>query len=1105
MVDLAISIAAKTAEYMVGPTIREARYCFRFNTFAEDLADAKKELESKWKIVKQREKEATERTEKIEKSVEEWLQDVEYVLEEVRILQEKMQASRCRWRCRSWFCGQCCRRNLAKQMAKKTKKMNWLSNNNKFEPFSRPSGLRGIKYYTSKDYVYFKSTTSAYNKLLAALKDNKDDIIGLYGMGGSGKTALVKEVGKKAQELEFFERAVIAVVSHTPNVRNIQDQLIDALGLRLEEQSNTYRAQRLSDRLRDGRTLVILDDVWEKLDFEQIGIPINDNNKACRVLLTTRSHEVCSSMQCQKIVQLSLLTKEESWDFFKRCSRITEESDSAVTAKKVADKCQGLPIAITTVGNTLRGKSLDEWKNALTRLERSHHLDVAKGMRNPYECIKLSYDNLTCPLAKSIFLLCSIFPEDSEIEVEDLVRFGKGLLPTTIGRSMEEARREINEAVNILLNFCLLLYTESKERVKVHDLVRDVALWIATKEGQEVMVCASANPHILEEDETIQGMARISLWDLKNPLPQGEDKSIKLPDQLIECPQLDTLLLHSEGAGFEIPFSSFERIGALKILAFIKFRYRWNMSMLRWQSKFTLSMLESIKFLTGLRTLCLRGYKLGDISVLESLSLLEILDLRGSSFAELPNGIAALKKLKLLDLFMCSIIKNNPYEVVGRCSTLEELYIWTDRDNSVENISFPKLNRYAIVRAKTKINYFESDLYNFLATHGPSRALCLENFDSSPRSFESSSLTKNLFQRAEGLYLQHLQGGCKNIIPNMDRRGMNQLIGLVLDSCLEIECLFDIASNLFKGRPAFSKLVFLRLIKMEGLIQVFCGGASGCTLEKLEELRIEDCGRLRSMSFPRGPNLCKLRMVRLHECQKLRSVFTQSICQTLVMLEELSIRQCTEMEHVIADDELQERIAGGASTQTHSSRVFPHLRILDVQGCERLESIIPVTFAQGLLRLEEINMRKNPELNYVFGPHNSMDEIVIVTEIKLLALRKLRLKSLPKLISICPEDTQPRSPIPKEFECIECPSLHPNILMSMMQQEPPTTTEEAVGAHETPDKGNELVEEGGQPAEPPKPSLLTRLCGKRFKHEQHAKAHIVNEYKKDTSSTTNLN
>ncbi|KHN41000.1 Putative disease resistance protein [Glycine soja] len=106
--------------------------------------------------------------------------------------------------------------------------MTQLNHNSKFEPFSSKTELPGLKYHSFKDFVLFKSTESACNEILKALiKDKSFHMIGHHGMGGSGKTTLVKEVGKKVEELKLFEKVVMATVSQTPNIRSIQEQIAD--------------------------------------------------------------------------------------------------------------------------------------------------------------------------------------------------------------------------------------------------------------------------------------------------------------------------------------------------------------------------------------------------------------------------------------------------------------------------------------------------------------------------------------------------------------------------------------------------------------------------------------------------------------------------------------------------------------------------------------------------------------------------------------------------------------------------------------------------------------------------------------------------------------
>ncbi|KHN30606.1 Disease resistance protein [Glycine soja] len=815
-----------------------------------------------------------------------------------------------------------------------------LNHNSKFDPFSKIAELPGMKYYSSKDFVLFKSRESTYENLLEALKDKSVSMIGLVGLGGSGKTTLAKEV-----------------VSQTPNIRSIQVQIADKLGLKFVEESEEGRAQRLSKRLRTGTTLLILDDVWEKLEFEAIGIPYNENNKGCGVILTTRSREVCISMQCQTIIELNLLTGEEAWDLFKLNANITGESPYVLkgVATKIVDECKGLPIAIVTVGSTLKGKTFEEWESALSRLEDSKPLDIPKGLRSPYACLQLSYDNLTNQLAKSLFLLCSIFPEDHEIDLEDLFRFGMGLTGTF--GTMVKGRREMQTAVSVLIDSYLLLQVSKKERVKMHDMVRDVALWIASKTGQAILASTGRDQLM---DETIKDKRAISLWDLKNGQLLGDDQ--------LNCPSLEILLFHSRKVAFEVSNACFERLKMIKILAFLTSSYTWSL----YTTSRTLSLPQSMKSLQNLHTLCLRGYKLGDISILESLQALEVLDLRGSSFIELPNGIASLKKLKLLDLFCCFIQENNAYEVIGRCMQLNELYLYIRSYAYVEfphNISFSRLERYVLIYNMDPL--YSLSWMEILEEHRPCRALCTRGFNASVQSFISLPI-KDFFQKAEYLHLEHLKGGYENVIPSIVPQGMNHLIFLKLESCPEIECVFDSTNvDLLQTEDAFSSLVILILSELDNLQEVFDDPSSRCSLKSLEELTIWSCRQLYNISFPKNSKLCHLKVLTIRDCPMLTCIFKPSIVQTLELLEEVTISDCYELKQII--EEVEEGSVDYVSSQSHTSLMLPKLRTLTILRCHSLEYIFPICFAQGLVSLEELSIEYCDKLKYVFGSEKEHD------------------------------------------------------------------------------------------------------------------------------------
>lgn len=82
-------------------------------------------------------------------------------------------------------------------------------------------------------------------------------------------------------------------------------------------------------------------------------------------------------------------------------------------------------------------------------------------------------------IAKLFFLLCCLFPEDSGIEVEDLLVYaiGKGLFQDA--DTIKEARAKAHSVVKYLKASSLLLDSAYCGFVKMHDVIRDVAISIS--------------------------------------------------------------------------------------------------------------------------------------------------------------------------------------------------------------------------------------------------------------------------------------------------------------------------------------------------------------------------------------------------------------------------------------------------------------------------------------------------------------------------------------------------------------------------------------------------------------------------------------------------
>ncbi|XP_068650790.1 probable disease resistance protein At5g63020 isoform X3 [Aristolochia californica] len=154
--------------------------------------------------------------------------------------------------------------------------------------------------------------------VMKALKDDNIRSIGIHGMGGIGKTTLVDNINNKLVGTQLFDKVIKVIVSQIVNVKDIQDTIAKRLGLDLDRDNTINgRANDLVERLKKHqRVLIILDDVWSKLEIVDIGIPSEDEHKNCKIIVTTRNQDVCRKMGLQKEFAMKTLSYPDSWTLF---------------------------------------------------------------------------------------------------------------------------------------------------------------------------------------------------------------------------------------------------------------------------------------------------------------------------------------------------------------------------------------------------------------------------------------------------------------------------------------------------------------------------------------------------------------------------------------------------------------------------------------------------------------------------------------------------------------------------------------------------------------------------------------------------------------------
>ncbi|KAK8277403.1 hypothetical protein V6Z12_D10G265700 [Gossypium hirsutum] len=735
------SIVAKAVEYTISPIKNHVKYLSNHQKYVETLKNRANRLK--------------DARDGVQHSVDAAKRNV--------IQDEEKAKKKC-------FIGLCpnfrTRYKLSLKAEEEAKAVAELLEHGKFERVSYRVASQGIVVAPVKGYEEFESRMSILNGIMEALKDDSVSVVGVHGMGGIGKTTMVKEIARKVKG-KLFDSVVIATVTQAIDIEKIQNQIADFLGLKFEEQSMVGKAFRLRERLKEKRVLVVLDDIWEKLDIEEVGIPLGDEHKGCKLLLTSRELNVLlNGMDAHKNFPIGVLNEKEAWDLFKKkAGDCVESFDLKPIAMEVAKKCAGLPIAIATVAGALRNKRLFEWKNALRELERPSSSNFT-GINAAYSAIEWSFNYLESEEVKLTFLLCSVIGHNGL--VEDLVRYTLGLGLFDGVYTMEEARNKVLTVVANLKASALLLDSYNDERFDIHDVVWDSALAIALKDYR-MLVLRDHVPKEWSDKEKINSWSLISLR-----CPQI---IANLPKEM-ECSGLS--FFHMASA-VKIPPNFFKQTKGLKVLDLFRMQFS--------------SLPKSIIHLTDLRMLCLKESTVDDIIVIGELKNLEILDLAKSGIKELPKEMAQLTQLRLLDLSWCRELEIISPDVLSSLSELKELYMggsfveWENEgvaENEKKNASLDELNNLPCL---TTLDVHISDAqmipkHRFVETLDK-YVICVGDYNrlvwyQSHECLRTLRLTlctnihldnglKMLLIKTEALYLEGLEG-VKNVLVELDNR-----------------------------------------------------------------------------------------------------------------------------------------------------------------------------------------------------------------------------------------------------------------------------------------------------------------------------------------------
>ncbi|KAL2230303.1 putative disease resistance protein RGA3 [Sesamum indicum] len=488
-------------------------------------------------------------------------------------------------------------------------------------------------------------------------------VLPIVGMGGLGKTTLARQVYNNEMIKAHFEERIWVYVSQNFDATTLFKKIVESLtGQSIEHgSSREVLLQKIQQNLEAKKYLLVLDDVWNEVmekwdDFINSLLGIS-SLRGHGIIVTTRSDKVSSIVKTVPVHKLKSLSEDICWSIIK--AKAFREGDIPpefeTIRKRIAKRCQGLPLAAKVMGGMLLDKSENEWLS----IEDTWLSNFGGDGSTVSKILKLSFDHLSPPSLKKCFAFCSIFPKGLEMRREYVIDLwmADGFLQADQGNDMETMG---NKFFNLLLQNSLLQVVNRDDygniiSCNMHDLVHDLARSVLGSKS----ICASDNAS--DEIHQARYMSLKSIGDESCAISKEEAKYVRLllfegkvfHDMLLDFKSLRVLILKGEDVE-ELPIS----IGKLIHLRFVDISYTrieylpdpignlYYLQTLIVDEAYCKKLPNTLKHLVSLRHLHIPNIELplgiGKLTSLQTLPYFQVGHERGRTIIELGS----LKNLK---------------------------------------------------------------------------------------------------------------------------------------------------------------------------------------------------------------------------------------------------------------------------------------------------------------------------------------------------------------------------------------------------------------------------------------------------------------------------
>ncbi|KAJ0942178.1 putative TIR domain, P-loop containing nucleoside triphosphate hydrolase [Helianthus annuus] len=306
-------------------------------------------------------------------------------------------------------------------------------------------------------------------------------VLAICGMGGSGKTTLVKHIYNTNKQ-HFESSSFLEEIEDKPGVLlGLQKQLLrDVLGTNIVISNVSEGTLQIERAIERKRVLIVVDDIDDSDILSTLfGAKVLDTQS--KIIITTRLLNIDTwfesiSWRC-RVYKLELLNPDESlellsWHAFG--SKIPMEGFEKIAAE-LAQYCGGNPLALKVLGSSLFVSVENPWtKSNMIEIWRSR-MDSLNSLKGDLDAkiqgvLQRSFESLACHSHKELFLhIASFFVGEYAFDVEKIL----------------ENDYHAKSGIMTLVNRCLVTVSRDFGKLMMHKLVQDLARNIVREESKD--------------------------------------------------------------------------------------------------------------------------------------------------------------------------------------------------------------------------------------------------------------------------------------------------------------------------------------------------------------------------------------------------------------------------------------------------------------------------------------------------------------------------------------------------------------------------------------------------------------------------------------------